>query len=67
MPNKYKTGTKSILVRMPGELRDRLDVVAEAATARYGDISATAIARRAIEDRVEELEKELGITSPVEK
>lgn len=67
MADRYKAGTKSVLVRMPGELKDRLENVAAAASKKFGNVTATSIARQAIEDKVNELEKELGIPSPEPK
>lgn len=62
MPNKYKEGTVAVLVRMPGELKQRLEAVA-----KVGKISVTELARQAITDRVELLEKVYNIPSPTRK
>ncbi len=59
MPNQYKAGTTSILIRMPQELKDRVYHAAALASEAYG-LRATAqdIIRRAIEETCERIERE---------
>lgn len=61
MPNRYSDDTTSLLMRMPKSLKERLN----AATKHLNKITpganytAAAIARNALQARVEEIEKEM--------
>jgi predicted DNA-binding protein len=55
MPNKYKEGTKAILVRMPQEDKERVDRAAKAI-----GTTTTELARQAIFDRVTMIERLQG-------
>ncbi|MHB1612424.1 MAG: hypothetical protein ACYCT0_12125 [Sulfobacillus sp.] len=59
MPNQYKPGTTSLLVRLPQTLKDRLYAAADRMTDAYGvKASAQDIVRRAIEEACERIEQE---------
>jgi len=55
MPNKYKEGTKAILVRMPEEEKARVDRAAKAM-----GMTTTELARQAILERVDVIERLQG-------
>ena len=55
MPNKYKAGTKVILVRLPEGDKKRVDKAAKAV-----NMTTTELARQSIFDRVEMIEKLTG-------
>lgn len=59
MPNKYKDGTKAILVRLPEADKNRVDRAAKAV-----NMTTTELARQAIFDRVEMIEKLAGSQEP---
>jgi predicted DNA-binding protein len=57
----YRKGTVAVLVRMPAELRDRLNRLAERLSAELPvRASAQELARRAIAEKVAEWERRLG-------
>lgn len=59
MPNQYKPGTTSLLVRMPQDLKDRLYATADRMTATYGvKASAQDIVRRAIAEMCDRIDEE---------
>jgi predicted DNA-binding protein len=58
---KYRESVRTVYLRLPKELKNRLDTVAQELTALNpgGKFTATEIARQAVQARVEEIEKGL--------
>lgn len=61
MPNKYKDGTKAILVRLPEEDKKRVEAAAGAL-----NMQTTEFARQAILERVAVVEKLMASKKPAE-
>lgn len=55
---QYREGTARLLVRLPQEYKDRLNILAEKLNRKNGaaNYSATSLAREAIIAKIEELE-----------
>ena len=57
MPNQYKPGTVSLLLRLPQDLKDRLYAAADRMAQAYGvKASAQEIVRQAITEACERIE-----------